>query len=742
MAALETLFKYKKLILYIHIVIFLAMLPGMSRLENDNAPEVFFTRDAESLLRYHRFRDNFGAGHAIRIAAGGPSLWTESGLRYMWELEDRIGKLEGVEAVVGLRARHNWKLWQWPPLDIPAFRLDIQKDGLETGAGWISCYGEIVTTLVLLQELSPKAKRKLLAKIEHHISQTPEGLEVHLSGLPVLHLQMNRSLVKMASRFLPLLLLMAMTILAVVFARGRFVLIPLLFVLVCQGMLFGIMGYAGVHLNLVNIILAPVLFVICLATAVHILMAFRRQTMASGNHRQAVLDTYAQKAKPIIWTGITTLTAFGSLALGNSPPVRTLGMWSAAGIVIMTVLAFTLYPALLLFSGKIDPVTGSRPFEAMSRRLGRRLASLAVNNRRRVWIGMGTLVGLAVIGMNQLEIDDNMGRYLPPHHPTRMEMERLERKGIGVFAAELVLSRDGGFLDPESQQKLARLADMMRAEPLARGVMSSGDLVESAIRYVLVEGKVTEGIRWLAMGLLQTSPDSRPLLRALLTPKGETARVTFLLPMLSFHRAEPLFQRIEASVKTLFPDSRFFITGQYPLILQAQKTLLSGLAISLSITLCCVGLVFLLLIRSFRLGLRLLIPNIWPIVLVFGGMGLLGVPMDSVSVMTASIVLGLAVDDTLHTMGYFLALSANNDPQSAIIQTLERTAPAHILTSIILSSGFFACYFSDLLPVSRMGILSAIAILLALAGDLILIPAIFGRPRPLILGRTSDKMRT
>lgn len=729
MNALEKCLKHKKQILFIHIVIFLTMLPGVSRLQNDNAPEVFFTQDAKSLLHFQEFRHNFGSGHAIRIATGGSALWTEAGLRKMGELEDKIAALEGVEAVVGLRARHNWKLWQWPPQDIQAFRLDIQKDGLETGAGWISGYGEIVTTLVLLKDLSPPAKRNLLARIEEQIANLPKGLEAHLSGLPVLHLQMNRSLLKMASRFLPLLMLMAMGILALVFARTRFVLIPLLFVMVCQGILFGVMGFAGVHLNLVNIILAPVLFVICLATAVHILMTFRRRMLAGGDHRQAVLETYAQKAKPVIWTGITTLVAFGSLTFGNSPPVRTLGIWSAAGIVLMTLLVFTLYPVFLLFSGTADSTSGRRPFERMARGLGYQWASLAVSHRRQVWIFSAVLVGLALIGISQIKIEDNMGRYLPPHHPTRMEMERLEREGIGVFAAELVLSREQGLLDPESQQKLARLAELLRAEPLVRGVMSSGDLVESAIRYVLVEGAVTDSIRWLAIGLLQTSPDSRPLLRAMLTPGGEMARVTMLLPMLSFEQAEPLFQRIETAVHTLFPDATSYITGQYPMILQAQKKLLEGLAISLSITLCCVGLVFLLLIRNLKLALRLLIPNIWPIVLVFGGMGLLGVPLDSVSVMTASIVLGLAVDDTLHTMGYFLTLSAHSDPQSAIVQTLERTAPAHILTSIILASGFFACYFSDLLPVSRMGIISAIAILLALVGDLILIPAIFGQPR-------------
>ena len=606
MNALEVLLRHKKIVIFIHIVIFLIIAPGILRLQNDNAPEVFFTNDAESLLHYQQFHDHFGSGHAVRIAAGGSALWTEAGLRFMGELEDRIAALEGVEAVVGLRARHNWKLWQWPPLDIQAFRLEIQRDGLETGGGWISSYGAIVTTLVLLKDLSPGDKRALLTKIENQISQTPKDLEAHLSGLPVLHLQMNRSLYKMASRFLPLLLIMAMTILAFVFRRLRFVLIPLLFVLVCQGILFGVMGYAGVHLNLVNIILAPILFVICLATAVHILMTFRRLSLESDNHKQAVINAYLQKAKPVIWTGITTLAAFGSLAFGNSPPVRTLGMWSAIGIVIMTVLAFTLYPALLLFSGDLYSSRRRRRFEKMSSDAGYRLASLAVGNRRKVWFAMAVLVGLALVGISQLQIDDNMGRYLPPHHPSRMEMERLEREGVGVFAAELVLSREGGFLDPDSQKKLARLAELLRSEPLIRGVMSSGDLVESAIRYVLVEGTVTDSIRWLSIGLLQTSPDSRPLLRALLTPEGARARVTLLLPMLSFDRAEPVFERIVAIAETVFPDSEFFITGQYPLILKAQKTLLRGLAISLSITLCCVCLVFLLLIRSVCLGLRLL----------------------------------------------------------------------------------------------------------------------------------------
>ncbi len=731
MNALEVCLRYKKLILSIHIILFLGLLPGIFTLKNDNAPEVFFTDDAESLLRYQRFQDKFGIGRALRITAEGPAIWTAGGLLFLGELENTLTALRGVKAAVGLKARHSWKLWQWPPADIPSFRREIIEDGLETGAGWLSKDGTIVTLLVLMEDLAPAARQTLLRKIEAQIAQAPAGIESHLSGLPVLHLEMNRSLGRMASFFLPLLLILAMAILAFVFRQIHFIVIPLGFVAVCQGILFGIMGYLEIHLNLVNIILAPILFVICLATAVHILMAYRRSLTENSGEQHPVIATYRLKAKPVIWTGVTTLTAFGSLAFSNNPPVRTLGIWSAAGIFIMTIMVFSLYPIFLSFSRGGSTWRRQQRFERFASLFGSNLASLAVIHRRKIWFALALFSGIALIGLQQLHVEDNLGRYLPPLHPARMELERLESGGIGVFAAELVISRTKSLLKPEAQLQLSRLAAQLRAEPLVRGVMSSGDLVESAIRYILVEGKVTDSIRWLSIGLLQTSPDSRELFHALVTPDGGQARVTLLLPMLSFDRAEPLFDRIIAIARDMFPGSDAHITGQYPLILQAQSTLLRGLTLSLFITLCCVALVFFLLIRSVRLTIRLLIPNIWPIIMVFGGMGLLGVPVDSVSVMTASIVLGLAVDDTLHTMSYFLAFSAESDPKAAIVTTLQHTAPAHILTSVILSSGFAACYFSDLLPVSRMGILSAIAILLALLGDLVIIPSLFGQPRSL-----------
>jgi predicted RND superfamily exporter protein len=735
---LKFLLRHRRLVVIFHFAIALAMLPGVLQLKNDNSPGVFFTRDAAQLKRYQRFRQEFAGGKAVRIALGGSKLWTHQGLAWLGELEERAASLPGVEAAVGLAAHHRWLLLEWPPPDPEIFRARVLENGLDLGAGWVSPDGEIITLLVVLADLPLKAEQELLDHLDRLAARAPPGIRAHISGLPVLHRAMERSLLNTAGRVLPLLALLAAAFLFFIFRRLEDTIIPLVFLGVCQGVLFGVMGYLGVRLNLVNIILALLIFVISLATAVHLQVRFRDLEQKGMKVLTAVLTTYRSKGWAVLWTGITTLVAFGSLVTGNMPPVRSLGAWSAVGIALMTVLAFTLYPALLAGIRSGATQQAARPFEVRARRWGQALASQAIRRRFPVLVGTGIIIAVALLGVVRFRVQDNMAEYFPPRHPIRAELERLQQHNIGVFAAELVLSyrnsnhgkkeeEAASFQDPTAQQKLARLSNWLRSQPLVYGAVSSGDLVEAAIRSILVEGEVNDNIRWMALGMMQTVPEGRQVLRALVTADGQSARVTLLVPMLSFNRMGPLFQRVIAEAEKVFPGAETWITGQYPLILLAQQTLLRGLMVSLSMTLLCIVLVFILLLRSIRLTFLVLIPNLWPVVLVLGGMGWLKLPLDSVSIMTASIILGLAVDDTFHTLGYFLRLAPRCGPAKAVENTLERTAPAHILTTVILAGGFIACALSEFLPVSRMGVFATAAIFLALVGDLLLIPALLAR---------------
>jgi predicted RND superfamily exporter protein len=736
---LRFLLRHRRLVVIFHFVLALAMLPGILQLESDNSPSIFFTRDAVQLKRYRQFRQEFEGGKAVRIALSGSKLWTHQGLAWLGELEEDVSSLPGVETAIGLAAYHRWLLLEWPPPDPAAFRDQVLENGLGPGAGWVSTDSEIITLLVVVADLPLKVEQELLDQLDRLTAQAPPGIRGYVSGLPVLHRAMEHSLLNTVSRVLPLLVLLAAAFLFFIFRRPGDTIIPLVFTAVCQGFLFGVMGYLGVRINMVNIILALLIFVISLATAVHLLIRFRDLEQQGMRVPTAVLTTYRSKGWAVLWTGVTTLVAFGSLVTGNMPPVRSLGAWSAAGIGIMTLMAFTFYPALLAGIRSNTAQEAARPFEVRARRWGRAWAGWAIRRRFPVLVGTGLLGAVALLGVVQFRVQDKITEYFPPHHPVRAELERLQQHNMGIFALELVLSyrnhnqgksqeQEASFQEPAAQQKLARLSGLLCSQPFVYGAMSSGDLVETSIRSILVEGEVNDNIRWMALGMMQTVPEGRKILRSLLTADGQSARVTLLVPALSFNRMVPLFQGIIAEAKNIFPAAETWITGQYPLILLAQQTLLRGLVVSLSLTLLCIILVFILLLRSIRFTFLVMIPNLWPVVLVLGGMGWLKLPLDSVSIMTASIVLGLAVDDTFHTLGYFRRLAPRCGPALAVKNTLERTAPAHILTTVILAGGFIACALSDFLPISRMGMFATIAIFLALVGDLLLIPALLAAP--------------
>jgi predicted RND superfamily exporter protein len=727
MKGLKVLLRRRRLVVFLHLCIALAMAPGILRLKYDNSPAVFFPQDANALKDYNGFLKDFGSGRAIRVAVGGEGLWTRQGLFWLDRLEEQVGKLPGMETAIGLAGLHRWLLLEWPPGDAREFRAAVLKESRDLTAGWVSRGGDTVTLLAVLADMPPQKERQTMDRLVALLQHPPPGIDARLSGLPVLEQAMDESLHVMASRVLPLLVPLAMLFLAATFRRIRDIVAPLAFVGVCLIILFGIMGYAGARLNLVNFVVTPLLFVIALATAIHILVRFREQVRQrqEKSMANAVLETYRDKAYPVLWTGVTTLVAFGSLVTGSLPPLRSVGLWSALGMALMTVMAFTFYPALLAGAKPAGHSRAAGSFERWARRLGRASARLAVRRRGLVTAAAVVTLSAAVLGIAGLKVDDNIGRYFPPHHPVRQELKRQEQSGVGVFSAELLLSaKDGaGFQDPASQQRLASLTARLRTHRPIYGAIGSGDLVEAVLRSMHTGGKISQNSRWMALGLMQSIPAGRKLLYTLLTPDGSNARIMLLVPMLSFHKMEKLFGEVIAEAGNMFPAAAVRITGQYPLLLLAQRKLMAGLIAALSLTLSCILLVFGLILRRPLLIPRVLLPNLWPVAMVIGAMGLLDIPLDSASVMTASVVLGLAVDDTFHTLGHYLRLLPGSGPAGAIVLTLERTAPAHILTTITLTAGFAVCAFSDLLPIARMGTLSAIAIGLALVGDLVLIPS-------------------
>ncbi|MGD2113568.1 MAG: MMPL family transporter, partial [Acidobacteriota bacterium] len=438
-------------------------------------------------------------------------------------------------------------------------------------------------------------------------------------------------------------------------------------------------------------------------------------------------------------------------------PVRALGLWSAFGIVFLTLTMLVLYPALLAtLPGPRSRDRGpggpaARGIELRAGALGRGLAGAAIARHRAVTALFTLLAVAAGAGILRLRIETDVLAYFREGSVVRAETTALEAQGIGTVAASLVLRGDGLRLDtPEALRRQAELTALLGREPLVLGALSAGDLVADVARRSThpdgtggTEGTGGPGAASLARAevRIRREPDLDRMLAYLLTADGARTRITLLVPMRGYEELAPLFGRVRAEARRLFPDAEVGITGQYPLVLAAQRTLLRTMVLSLTLTALGVAIVLRLLLGSLALTARALVPNLWPVLFVLGVMGWSGLPVDSATVMVASVVLGLAVDDTLHSLGSFRRLVARSPAPEAAIRTLGETAGAHALTSIILTVGFGVVGLCELVPVARFGALAAVAVAVALAADLTLVPTLLARAPRRALARLANRDR-
>jgi predicted RND superfamily exporter protein len=571
---------------------------------------------------------------------------------------------------------------------------------------------------------TPDGRASALRELRSLIDAPPPRTRTALAGPPVLNEALDGSSREIARRFFPLLLVVTVVLLALTFRDLSGVVAPLSVVALCEVQILGLMGYLGIRLNLVLVILPPLVFVIALTTAVHILIGHRDARRRGLSPTEAVLDTYREKGWAVFWTGMTTAIGFAALATSRVGPVRSLGTWSALAMLAMTATMFLVYPAVLAVVGGSDR---ARVFERAMRHRGRRWAEWAARRRGAVLTAAALVVVLALAGMPRIRIESNAIRYLDPDHPVRTQIEDLEASGIGSASIELLLERDrpGAFLDVDVMRRLSGLGARLRELPSVLGVVTAGDLLDDTVLQspaAMFYG--AEAARQLSLEALRADPEGP--LRSLVGDDGRRARVTVFTPMGGVEAIDPLIRAIERRAAELFPAAGRIVTGEYPLLLESQHYLLRTLALSLSLTLLCVALILRAILGTSRMALLALVPNLWPVLGFVGLMGWLDIPLDIATTMVASIVLGLAVDDTIHTLGHFRELAPRLGRFEAVAGTLERTAPAYVLTGAILAAGFGVCSLSSFAPTARFGLLCAAAIGFAVLGDLLLLPALLG----------------
>lgn len=747
------------------VFVLLALLAFVApRPEVDNAPASWFPDDAAGRPTYDALVEAFGGDEVLLLEISGgdaPGL-----LQLTKSVEETLAGTAGVKRVLG-------------PFD--AFRSQVETladpelgRGAEKFVGWVF-KGPLNRTMALYDHATPRSRVAAVlvpASTSERLKLEPiveklrlraqsEGRLFRVAGQPLVNVELDRAGLAIEQQAMPLLVGVCVVFLLLLTRSPRqtgALLVPVGLVVFASE---GLLGLAGVTSNLIVTVVKPLSFVLLLATGAHVLVEQARLVRGGRAWVTAAWASARTKRRACLLALGTTALGFGSLATSSVAPIRTFGALSAACLLLGAPALLILLPALLELTGLLGPKAESEeptspedesasplPAEASAaetevrskERIGRLTAWIMAAAARRPWTW--SLVGLVAIGLGgygatQLTSQPHAIRYLSPEHPIRVDYEALDRAGAPLAQVELLIRSSGAPItsDPVLIRAVDAFVQTIEKEPGTRGAVSLPLLLrEAGYRAARVDDFPAD------FQLAEIMEKQGPILDPFRAEGGRLLRISLAIDTLGPDELRVL----QAAIKRSFAAGEggglagrglsLEVTGSYPLLLATQDAVLETLQKSLLITALLMQIVLVIALRSWRLGLAALIPNAFPVAAVLGTMALTGIPLDIGTSMAAAIALGVAVDDTLHVLcawqaGEVAAQATGEDP---LEHTARSAGAAILLSSLVVAAGFLAITGAPFAPTRNFGILCATAMLAALLGDLLLLPAslrLFGASR-------------
>ena len=567
---------------------------------------------------------------------------------------------------------------------------------------------------------------------------------IELGGSPVMVHDLNKAMFKDMPVFVLASLGVIAILLLLLFRRLSGLLLPILTVILSMLTALGLLGLTGTKLTIVMQILPSILITVGIGYSVHLLVIYYRHLREHGDEGDAIAFAMGHSGLAILITSLTTAGGLLSFVPVKVAPVSDLGLYGAAGIMLCVFFTLVLLPALLSVLPKVKSAVVEEKLHFQERsqtrisfvdRALKSCGNFAVNHPWKV-IVVSTLIALiSLFGATQLRFSHNPVAWLPDNHSLRNATDAINDHMKGSASIELVVERDeeDAVKDPEFMKRLDefnRFSEGTSHNKIVVGKSSSVVDVVKEINQVLNEDReeyyrVSMDRRMIAQELLLFENGGTDDLENLVNTPYSKARVTLKTTWVDANQYSGLLSKIERKIEDMFgKEKSYVVTGLIPIMVKTITFLMEGMLISYLIAAVVITLMMIILLADFRLGLWSMIPNFFPVLVGLGVMGMLDLPLDAMSILVGSIAIGVAVDDTVHFMHNFRRYQyIHQDINLAVEKTLTSTGRAMLLTTIVLSAGFFIFTLSSMNNLISFGLITGLAIIIALLGDILLAPA-------------------
>ncbi|MBW2272400.1 MAG: RND family transporter [Deltaproteobacteria bacterium] len=720
-----------------------------ARVPVDVDNESMKTQTREQLDTYDEFRRIFGSDEDLVLAVNHPHPLAPAGVRLLDALGARVEAIDGVRRVYSLS--NAIELVPGPDgaeeralLPRPAEGSDYEGRALAAVernpelTGFLVSSDRRTAAVVIEIELRPGDDRyrvRMMNDVRNLMSElAPErsGTRLHLTGIDAQKYEVTRLLGRDQVVLIPAAVIALAFMLALSFRQVAGVVLPLAVTGVSVLWTLGLYGVSGHSLNPITSLLPPVLMILSVSTSVHLYEHWRRRRAELGE--RAIAATLRELRFPCSLTSITTAMGMLSLTLSDTPAVRVFGLFSALGVMISLLMSFVLVPiglSLLPSSTREVPARGSEERERLSVLL-EGAAGLSTRHPVAIICIAFAVTAVAVAGIPRIQNNTDLVGFLKPSSLLRQDSLFVDENLSGINTLEIMLSRDDG--EVLSSADTIRRLETFRAALLAHEEVSSAQSVLDLLS--AIHRAESAGRGWsiprdeeeilYSLDLLEAAGDA-DLIRRVMDSGFAHTRVRVQIHSIGSAAAAELEDRLMGEAREIFGvDYAIEVTGAFHQMARDSNRIVRNQVESFSLALGLVILTIGLIFRSPRVLVLSIFPNVVPLIWTAGLMAYLGIDLSTGTTMIASVVIGIAVDDTIHYLTRYRRECARNPSRScsaSVVATTTGIGRALVISSLVLVVGFWVGALGSFLPTIYFSLLTGVTMISALLCDLLVLPA-------------------
>jgi uncharacterized protein len=648
-------------------------------------------------------------------------------------------------------------------LDSPVFRnFIISEDGKTTG---ILVYLKKDQTLKQLQgknqkeiekykDTLKKKRHENIIQIRNLIKSYDETGEIYLGGIPMIADDMMTYIKSDIIVFGLGVLLFIIATLWFVFRKLIWIIVPISSCFFSVLIMIGFLGLLGWKVTVISSNFIALMLILTMAMNIHISTRFLqlRNSFPQLKNFEIISLTTAKMFWPILYTALTTIFAFLSLIFSEIRPIIDFGWMMTFGLITSFLVTFTLLPTLLNFtSNNIIEVKKNTDSKITSF-----LGKISINNKKIIFTFTGLIIFLSIVGISRLEVENSFINYFSKKTEIYKGMKLIDEKLGGTTSLEVILKfqnqkiksneddefEDWGEDDDQNDDKYWFTKDKIDRIKKVHNYLDSLEPVGKVLSFASIIDVATQlnnnkTLDTLEMGVLYTKiPETikKQVIDPYISIQDNEARINLRIKdSQDGLRRNELIKKINNDFKNKLKldKDEYKLAGVLILFNNLLQSLFKSQILTLGLVMIGIFAMFIILFKNIRLSIIGVIPNFIAAFFILGIIGLLGIPLDMMTITIAAITIGIAVDNSIHYIYRFKEEYEKNKNYKKTLMLCHSTVGIAILnTSITIVFGFSILVFSNFIPTIYFGVFTGIAMLLAMISVLTLLPSLILLTKP------------